>query len=170
MSMPKGRVLATPIDRVLTRVEQITESGCWIFMGATNDNGYGIVGKGGRGAGNDRAHRITYQYFIGDIPKGIFVCHHCDVPSCCNPHHLFLGTNQDNVRDMRNKGRGSNPPRNPHVVGELHPNSKFTEADIREMRKLRSEGQTCVQIAKIYSTNDATVWKIVNRQKWRHVL
>jgi hypothetical protein len=109
--------LKPAVERVLDKVVAIPFAGCWVFMGATNSFGYGIVGSGGRGKPNDRAHRITYKHFKGEIPKGMFVCHTCDVPSCCNPDHLFLGTNQDNVNDMVRKKRNSKPPRNPHVVG-----------------------------------------------------
>lgn len=167
--MPKGKVLATPIDRVMSRIERITETGCWIFMGAVNDCGYGIVGKGGRGSGNDRAHRITYSHFTGQIPDGMFVCHHCDVPACCNPDHLFIGTNQDNVRDMRRKGRGSNPPRNSHVIGAAHPGSKLSELDVIDIRRRREAGETLQSIADRYAISNPYVLSIVRRQAWKHV-
>lgn len=157
------------IDRVMGRIVRIPWSGCWIFMGALNDAGYGIVGKGGRGAGNDRAHRITYQYFIGQIPDGLFVCHHCDQPACCNPDHLFLGTPADNMRDCRTKGRASNPPRNPHVVGEVHPGAKLTAAKVIEMRSLRAQGWTESALADRYGVHPVSVHKIVHRLRWRHV-
>ena len=96
--------MKTAIERTLEKVVRIPFSGCWIFMGALNETGYGIVGTGGRGQPNDRSHRITYRHFCGPIPDGMFVCHACDVPSCCNPDHLFLGTPKDNSRDMVNKG------------------------------------------------------------------
>ena len=99
------------IVRTLERVVRIPFSGCWIFTGALNEAGYGMVGLGARGERNDRAHRITYRHFKGEIPKGMLVCHECDVPSCCNPDHLFLGTHKDNTRDMINKKRNSPPPR-----------------------------------------------------------
>lgn len=100
------------IERVLSKVEKIPECGCWIFMGAVNEAGYGMVGLGGRGSGIDRAHRVTYRHFVSDIPEGLVVCHKCDVRSCCNPDHLFLGTHADNHADMVKKGRDSKPPRN----------------------------------------------------------
>jgi len=93
------------IERVLGRIVRLPFSGCWIFTGATNNFGYGIVGLGSRGQPNDRAHRITYRHFRGEIPDGMFVCHTCDVPSCCNPDHLFLGDRADNMKDAAKKRR-----------------------------------------------------------------
>ena len=52
-----------------------------------------------------RAHRISYQLFIGPISKGMMVCHSCDNPLCVNPKHLFLGTQKDNIQDLMKKNR-----------------------------------------------------------------
>jgi hypothetical protein len=157
------------IVRVLDKVVRIPFSGCWIFYGATNEAGYGIVGTGGRGAPNDRAHRITYRHFRGEIPAGMFVCHSCDVPECCNPDHLFLGTNQDNVNDMIAKGRNSPPPRNPHVVGSFHPGAKLNEDQVIEMRSLYLKGWTQQALAIKYGVARQTISKVVNNKRFRHV-
>lgn len=156
------------IERVLDKVVRIPFAGCWIFMGAINEAGYGIVGTGGRGQPNDRAHRITYRHYCGPIPDGMFVCHACDTPACCNPYHLFLGTNQDNVNDMIRKGRNSKPPRNPHVVGSVHPGAKLHESDIPEIRKLYSEGCTQKQIADKYGVVHQTISKILLGKRFKH--
>lgn len=72
--------------------------------------GYGEIRYGG---GLVRAHRLAYELTFGPIPQGMSVCHQCDNPPCCNPKHLFLGTQSDNSRDMWSKGRGvpPSPPR-----------------------------------------------------------
>lgn len=158
------------IERVLDRVVRVPFSGCWIFTGAANDFGYGIVGGGGRGQPNDRAHRITYKHFCGDIPSGMFVCHACDVPSCCNPDHLFLGTNQDNVNDMVKKKRNSPPPRNPHVVGSAHPGAKLTEQQVLLIRNTYAKGfGTQQELADCYGVARQTISKIVNNKRFKHV-
>jgi hypothetical protein len=78
------------------------DESCWEFIGAKANFGYGsfrFLGKA------DRGHRVAWQLKEGAIPNGLFVCHSCDNPPCCNPAHLFLGTARDNVADMRAKGR-----------------------------------------------------------------
>ena len=80
-------------------------SGCWLWMGAISNTGYGNLGKGGRGGGAIWAHRLSYEIHKGPIPEGKFVCHKCDVSSCVNPDHLFLGDNSENMRDCYKKKR-----------------------------------------------------------------
>ena len=80
----------------------IKSDGCWEWSGATNGHKYGRVMKGGRWTG---AHRVSWVIHHGKIPDEALVLHRCDNPSCVNPAHLFLGTQEDNIRDMVRKGR-----------------------------------------------------------------
>lgn len=105
--MSKPRV--SPRQRFLRRMPT-PNGGCWLWPGATGDRGHGVLGAGGRGEGLLRAHRLAFEMFVGPIPDGLHVCHHCDEPRCCNPAHLFLGTDADNMRDMALKGRGCKSP------------------------------------------------------------
>jgi len=93
------------------RFEQkyITEpnTGCWIWIAALNNRGYGIIGRGARQDGPEPAHRISWELAYGPIPEGLHVLHKCDNPPCVNPHHLFLGTHGDNMRDSVIKGRAN---------------------------------------------------------------
>ena len=92
-------------DKLLNKIH-IDDNGCWIWEGSR---------KGGR---NDygaacyklkswRAHRLSYEAFIGPIPSGLCVCHKCDVRLCINPEHLWLGTLKENTQDAVRKGRMS---------------------------------------------------------------
>ena len=91
------------------RFEQkyITEpnTGCWIWIAALSNKGYGKIGRGMRQDGHEPAHRISWELNYGPIPEGLHVLHKCDNPPCVNPNHLFLGTHGDNMRDSVTKGR-----------------------------------------------------------------
>lgn len=84
-------------------VQRGPSDGCWEWRGRRNHSGYGLIRVGDAKA--VLVHRYAYQTWVGSIPAGLYVCHHCDNPSCCNPAHLFLGTDLDNIRDMQQKNR-----------------------------------------------------------------
>jgi hypothetical protein len=89
--------------RLLTLVKQ-NESGCWIFQGRVSSWGYGVFSVQREGV----AHRAMYRLIYGPIPKGMRVCHTCDVRLCVNPTHLWLGTQQENIKDCSDKKRHTN--------------------------------------------------------------
>lgn len=91
------------------------------------------------------------------------VCHRCDNPPCCNPAHLFLGTQADNVQDMDRKGRRV------AVRGADAAHAKLTEIDVKNIRWLRQVGMRPVDIAAMYPVAPATVANIVAGRKWAHV-
>ena len=93
-------------EYIENRVDR-TASGCWLWMHALNDDGYGIFRITGTRR-NERVHRAAYREWIDDLPDGACVLHLCDVPACCNPAHLFLGTKKDNMSDCSVKGRTRN--------------------------------------------------------------
>lgn len=78
---------------------------CREWPGRKGRNGYGLLTLRG---GTLYAHRVVWELVNGPIPEGMEVCHTCDNPPCCNPAHLFLGTHQDNMLDMAQKGRWGN--------------------------------------------------------------
>src|SRR4029450_10668027 len=77
---------------------------CWLWQGAPSKMGYGRIAIDKTGA-TAYAHRVSWEFHFGPIPAGMMVCHRCDTPMCVNPYHLFLGTQADNLIDMRRKGR-----------------------------------------------------------------
>lgn len=79
------------------------DNSCWLWTGKSKHRfGYGFINNGGR---VELTHRVAWTLANGEIPAGLQVLHSCDVPSCCNPAHLFIGTASDNVQDMVSKGR-----------------------------------------------------------------
>ena len=80
-----------------------TVTGCWEWQGYRWLN-YGRCNL----LGEKLTHRVSFMIHLGPIPTNAFVCHKCDNPPCINPNHLFLGNNQDNMRDCSSKGRCKN--------------------------------------------------------------
>lgn len=96
----------TPLAIRLTAKLTPGPNGCRVFTGHLNGNGYGtITNEVGQRPRKILAHRAAWIAAHGPIPYGLFVCHHCDNPPCCNVAHLFLGTAEDNMQDMARKGR-----------------------------------------------------------------
>jgi hypothetical protein len=95
----------------------------------------------------------------GLIPKGLNVCHRCDVPLCVNPLHLFLGTHADNTRDMMTKGRDS-------FTGSKHYAAKLTVDQVREIR--RSTESAC-SWARRLGVAPQTIDDVRSRKNWKHV-
>ncbi len=84
------------------RTEFDEKTGCLLYTAYVRPDGYVQVNWKGR---RTLVHRVAFEIVYGPIPKGMKVCHGCDVTRCVNPLHLFLGTQKDNLRDMFAKGR-----------------------------------------------------------------
>lgn len=160
------------IERFWSHVEK-TET-CWLWTGSKRNKGYGafvwadVEGKVVQG----RAHRFVYELLVSPIPAGLFVLHHCDNPACVNPDHLFVGTNQDNVSDMMQKGRhvaGGTYTEGKYERGVKHHNARLTEYDIKAIRTDRVQGLSYSNLAEKYGIAPAHAYRIVNRYVWSHV-
>jgi len=140
---------------------RIAESGCQIWMGCLSKGGYGGLKNGLR---KQRAHRVMWELRHGPLKDGAVVCHRCDVPSCVNPDHLFMGTYADNNADTWRKGRG----RYAVMRGSQNAHSKLTEDGVILIRNMALALPT-QQIADQFGINAETVRRIVRGQSWRHV-
>ena len=93
--------------RFMSKIKRCDETNCWDWTSAKNIGGYGLFRREKTRKSMSSSHRVSYEYFKGEIGKQ-FVLHKCDNPSCVNPDHLFLGDQQENMEDCRQKKRTFN--------------------------------------------------------------
>ena|SRR5208282_4874728 len=120
-------------DQAMDFIQMIPECGCWIWLGSVKTGGYGYVMRDGK---RISMHRLSWARFRGPIPDGLFVLHKCDVTSCINPDHLFIGTATDNNHDMCRKGRLVNPR------GDHHVSTKISDADVKTIFQSKDKTKT----------------------------
>lgn len=95
-----------PEERLIFGLSDYGVAGkCWGWKRAISSNGYGAIGVDG---GLKGTHVLAYELWVGPVPEGLHVLHHCDNPPCCNPEHLRVGTREDNMQDMVSRGRSRN--------------------------------------------------------------
>jgi hypothetical protein len=145
-------------DRWLSKVKKT--DACWIWEGTLNRK-YGAFRRFIDGKWvMYKAHRYAYEYFKGEIPCKIFVCHSCDNPKCVNPEHLWLGTQQDNIADKMQKGR--------HIVGLKKKGTNLNMEIAQQIREcFKTEKLKYPAIAKMFDTNTSQVCRIINNQIWK---
>lgn len=127
--------------------------GCWEWDGHRSALGYGMTTYKSRSIG---AHRLAWILTHGSIPEGMFICHHCDNPPCCNPAHLFMGSPAANSFDMKNKGR-TRGRRGPGSAG-----ARFTEDEVRSFRaRYAAGGVSTHQLAREAGVASMTMWRML---------
>lgn len=156
----------TPEERFWEKVDTSLGYGpkgdCWKWTGVVNSMGYGQLLISGK---MKYTHRYSYQLHYGLFPDAMRVLHKCDTPRCCNPEHLFLGTQRDNVLDMMAKGRANFVP----PIGSRHGGAKLNELQVIEIRRRHELGEQARPIAKDYNVDRTTIYLIVKRKIWRHI-
>jgi hypothetical protein len=141
---------------------------CWLYHGWRNNKGYGMIGDaaGGHRYRHQLAHRIAYELTVGVIPDGKNVLHHCDVPLCVNPAHLYIGTQKENVRDMITRGRRKEYDRR----GERNPATQLTDVQASTIRRLAADGISPVVLARRFGLKHRNrVYDILHRRTFAHV-
>jgi len=151
MPYPAGLAQGTdPIDRFLQKFVA-NDEGCWNWTAKRK-------GRASHWSGKKyvTAARYSYELFVGPIPEGRDVCHHCDNPRCVRPDHLFTGTAKDNVADMVRKGR--------HRGRERHPMAKLNWASVRD---IRSSDLPAKRLAAKYTVCEGTIYSVLRGDIWR---
>jgi hypothetical protein len=121
-------------NKFWARVDIGTKEECWQWTGPRHT----ITGRG-LFSGPEKlvqAHRFAYELWAGPIPLGMLVLHTCDngAGGCVNPHHLYVGTQADNMRDRKERS-------GPYVNGrKKRPKEKLTTDEVREIRRLVASG------------------------------
>ncbi len=171
MRKVKGPTPIPAYDRVIRKcIVSSTKSWggtpCLEWTGGKSGWGHGLIRVGSRYEGNSRkdgTHRVAYEHHYGTVPDGLYVCHHCDNPVCCNHQHLFAGTAKENAEDRHRKGRDGNHK------GESNGRCRLTEGDVACIRKAIGLGFPREAIAQVYGVCKATINHIAAGRTWGHI-
>lgn len=135
------------------RVAKGEPDSCWPWTSSRTSNGYGRFRFS---RGRHRAHRIAFLLSYGEAPEGVGVLHTCDNPPCCNPAHLFLGSQSENVRDMVNKGR----------CRAQYNAVKLSHEIVGELRQLNAAGHSFNALAARFGIHRTTVARAATGRSW----
>jgi hypothetical protein len=123
--------------------------------------GYGEVWVQGK---RQYAHRTAYEVVYGEIPEGEVVRHQCDNPRCVRPEHLLIGSQADNLRDARERGRASPPPLH---HGETHLAAKLTHRAAAEIReRWAAGGVTQAELAREFGVSAPAIRRLLLGKTW----
>ena len=177
-STPSGRSGGF-LERYGHLVAPDPNSGCWLWIGTWDfpsggqrpgSTVYGRIEYKGR---QTRPHRVAYDMERHEIPRGLVVRHKCDVSMCVNPDHLEIGTHQDNINDMIERGRMHGDPvpipkgpKNPLLAAEANGRAKLSQGQVDEIRARRAFGESCQAIASDFGVTKSYVSKVARRIRW----
>lgn len=153
-------------DIFMSKVIPIPEAGCWIWSDYIDDIGYGR-NHPKTFLGENKAHRTSWQLFVGDIPSGMKVLHKCDVRCCVNPNHLFIGSQKDNVHDMWSKGRQH---KRKDIRAHRNPMAVLSWSTVNQIRFLNSIGMKQYKIAERLGVSKMTISRVIRGETWNERL
>lgn len=136
------------------------QTGCWLWRLRLDRDGYGRCKQSGRVW---FTHRLSWTVANGPIQDGLCVCHRCDVRTCCNPDHLFLGTSTENNIDRDTKGR------HVQLKGSGHGNARMVEHDVSIIKMLLGLGVKQHRLAALYGVSRQAITRIKSGGGWSHV-
>jgi len=144
---------------------------CWEWLAGRRPEGYGLFNVCINGKWkSDRAHRIAWQLWNKRlIPKGLFGCHYCSHPPCCNPFHIRPGTAKDNSQDAVKRGSLIGRYHGVQARGEQLPQSKLKDSDIPLIRKMYVDGWKIKPIAEHFGVDKVAIYNVVHGKTWTHI-
>lgn len=150
-------------DRFWAKVTKGGPNECWIWTGALNEHGYGVMRPAGQRMGPSlKVHRYAAQLAGMDITGRVVRHKVCDNPPCVNPSHLTVGTQGDNINDCVSKGRNNRGVRNAHA--------KLTDAEVIEIRTRYAFGDVFMrQLGDEYGVSQGAIQRVIAGTTWKHV-
>lgn len=146
-------------ERIKVRIQKtikIDEKKCWLWIGAKHRQGYAIISYKRKPS---LGHRVSWMVYKGEIPESMKICHICDVTSCVNPEHLFLGSQKENVKDAVEKGKfyGRN-------LGKRR--TKLNWDQVQSIRNLHSKGIDRKELQQRFRVGQTCIAKILTGRSW----
>ena len=157
-SRPLPPLSSQDVARFWSRVDVRGPDECWPWKACRNPDGYGAYCIHGE---NYSTNRVALFIVSGEDPAALLACHTCDNPPCCNPAHLFKGTEKDNAQDREHKGR-SNPP-----LGSDHGAAKFSPEQIYEIVEMWNLGHTQRAIAAHFGAWQFSISLIIRGKAYK---
>ncbi len=157
-------VKGSDVARFWAYVNKEGPGGCWLWTGGGSSAGgsrYGVFWVCNRSVG---AHFFSYLIHsrCEKVPRSVMVLHECDRKLCVNPAHLFLGTTQVNMDDMKAKGR--------QCRGSRAAKSKLRADQVLAIRRDYASGKaTVLELAKAFGVSDTAIRYILERRNWKHI-
>ncbi len=149
------------LDRFWSKVDRRGPDECWPWLAHRKASGYGqFVLRNGE---YPTASRVALALTVGPLAAGVVACHTCDNPPCCNPAHLFPGTQADNTSDSVSKGRAN------RAHGPATGSARLTEDQVAEIRAEPHHYGLTAMLARRYGVSATTIRKIRRGEKWGHL-
>lgn len=137
---------------IRARCEINEDKGCFEWRGHISTKGYGRIRYDRKWM---EVHRATWQYHNGPIPNGLHVLHKCDNRKCCVPSHLYLGTNEQNIKDKMVRDRSG---------------KKLDIAKVKGIKLRLKDGESRAELAEEFGVNVSNITRIATGERWAHVL
>lgn len=159
--MKRSQIL--PVVRLLSKVSIRGYRDCWPWIGSIGTWGYGCFTLNGTSI---NASRAAYILLVGEVSASDVVCHSCDNPACCNPAHLWIGTQGDNIRDCNAKGRAKGT-----FTSTNHPRhcAKLTPSLINDARTLYAQGISQTEIGRRFGIHSSAISRALRGETFKGV-